>query len=339
MNATARKSLISEVTRQSIPARKPLLESRPQTPVFRPMPSLPSMDRVEMSSKAQEIQASDALKSNWSQMLNSGASLWVSALDPAATYRSTTKVPLEGYDQAKLDNPDHRTPKYVFGRVAQNFKLDSVQGDKAKAEQLLKAMLPELQAAGLEVVGVAGDRIQVKTEVGYEWVDVVRGAGSDSPGWWWGSEGKGTAQPTNTVKEWAAQTGVGLDSGASAPAVAAQGMAPSASKKVGLPGPESGPVLAILKKYSPTNDGIRAAMAEVQKLHPGAKILDHPVRLDKIQFADGRWSTSSSARAVPTLAGAGCPSNQFGLVAQVDQTGPMPEEQAKYPCRWGGSGE
>jgi len=308
MNAAARKSLISEVTRQSIPARNQVLESRPQAPVFRALPSLPSMDRVEMSSKAQEIQASDALKSNWSQMLSSGTTPTVSALDPAAAYRSSTKMPLEGYDQAKLGNPNHRTPKYIFGRVAQNFKLDSVQGDKAKAEQLLKAMVPELQAAGLEVVGVAGDRIQVKTEVGYEWVDVVRGAGSDSPGWWWGSEGKGTAQPTNTVQEWAAQTGVGMDSGASPQAMAAQGMPPAASKKVGLPGPDSGPVLAILKKFAPTNDGIRAAMPELQKLHPGAKILDHPVRLDKIQFADGA--------VVDVIVGSGGPNPSWGWMPE-----------------------
>ncbi|MBI3927624.1 MAG: hypothetical protein HY319_18945, partial [Armatimonadetes bacterium] len=122
----------------------------------------------------------------------------------AASYRSSTPVPLEGYDQGKLDNPNHRTPKYIFGRVARNYKLDSVQGDKAKAEELLRAMVPELRENGLEVVAVKGDRIQVKTEVGYEWVDVIRGAGSDNPGWWWGSEGKGTPQPTATVQEWAA---------------------------------------------------------------------------------------------------------------------------------------
>jgi hypothetical protein len=36
---------------------------------------------------------------------------------------------------------------------------------------------------------VKGDKIRVETELGQEWVDVVRGAGSGNPGWWWGSEG------------------------------------------------------------------------------------------------------------------------------------------------------
>lgn len=70
-------------------------------------------------------------------------------------------------------------------------------------------MVPELQAAGLEVVGVSGDKIQVKTEVGYEWVDVIRAAGGTNPGWQWGSEGAGTPNPTKDPKEWAAMTGIG----------------------------------------------------------------------------------------------------------------------------------
>lgn len=104
-------------------------------------------------------------------------------------------VPLEGYDYGKLHDANHRTVKYVFGRVASHTSLAGVH-DKAQADALLNSMLPALRAAGLEVVGAKGDKIQVKTEIGYEWVDVVRGAGSSNPGWWWGSEGKGTPSPT-----------------------------------------------------------------------------------------------------------------------------------------------
>jgi Domain of unknown function (DUF4214) len=98
-------------------------------------------------------------------------------------------VPLEGYDAGKLNNLDHRTVKYQFGRVASHFSLSGVT-DKASAEALLKSMVPALEAAGLKVHEVKGDKIRVDTPLGQEWVDVVRGAGSGSPGWWWGSEGK-----------------------------------------------------------------------------------------------------------------------------------------------------
>lgn len=114
---------------------------------------------------------------------------------PAPAHGEVGPVPLEGYDYGKLHNPAHRTVKYVFGRVASRTPLTSVR-DHASAEALLNSMVPTLRAAGLEIVGVKKDKIQVKTEIGYEWVDVVRGAGSGNPGWWWGSEGKGTPQPT-----------------------------------------------------------------------------------------------------------------------------------------------
>lgn len=118
----------------------------------------------------------------------------------AAKSRTVGPVPLEGYDAGKLHNPEHRTPKYLFGRVASHYPLDQVK-DHAAAEALLKQMLPDLKAAGLDVVAVNRDKIQVKTDLGYEWVDVVRGAGSGKPGWWWGSEGHGTPTPSASPAE------------------------------------------------------------------------------------------------------------------------------------------
>lgn len=107
-------------------------------------------------------------------------------------------TPLEGYDGGKLADPNHRTPKYLFGRVAQRYALAGVKSH-ADAEALLKRMLPEMKAAGLEISNISRDKILVKTEIGWEWVDVVRGAGGGNPGWWWGSEGKpvsgGSAPP------------------------------------------------------------------------------------------------------------------------------------------------
>lgn len=262
--------------RTSVPA----FRSSPPSPVRRTeaqpriaQPVQPQREEVQLSSRASEIQTSDHLKSNWTDMVSGNP-----ANDPAAAYRSQTKQPLEGYDQAKLDNLDHKTPKYLFGRVAQGFKLDSVQSDKTKAEELLKAMVPDLQAAGLEVVGVSGDKIQVKTELGYEWVDVIRGAGAPGPGWQWGSEGAGTPEPTKNVQEWEARTGVN-QAPASGPA-AAVGPAPQAgaSGSSGPSGPivlgkqiDSGKVLGILKKYPANGQGLTQAVRdpELQKLYPG----------------------------------------------------------------------
>lgn len=229
----------------------------------------------------------------------------------ADRFRATSKQPLEGYDQAKLDNPDHKTPKYLFGRVAQNFDLSSVKGDKSKAETLLKAMIPELKAAGLEVLSVEGDKIQVKTEVGYEWVDVIRGAGGDNPGWWWGSEAKGTQQPTANSHEWAAQTG---QSGAAGGAGGADAMA-GGGAAAGPKGPailgsqiDSGKVMGILQKYQPTNEGIRAALPELQQNFPGVTILDHPKRLDKLQFPNGA--------VVDVIVGSGGPNPKWGWMPE-----------------------
>lgn len=103
-------------------------------------------------------------------------------------------VPLEGYDSAKLHNPAHKTVKYLFGRVATRHSLAGVK-DKEAAGRLLTSMLPELKASGLDIRQVDRDKILVKTDIGWEWVDVVRGAGSGSPGWWWGSEGKAISGP------------------------------------------------------------------------------------------------------------------------------------------------
>ena len=37
------------------------------------------------------------------------------------------RVPLEGFDSGKLANPDHKSVKYLFGRVATHFGLESEQ--------------------------------------------------------------------------------------------------------------------------------------------------------------------------------------------------------------------
>lgn len=103
-------------------------------------------------------------------------------------------VALEGFDGRKLADSSHNTVKYLFGRVATHFPLDSVK-DHASAEALLNKMVPDLQAAGLEIVGVKRDKLLMKTPLGLESIDVVRGAGGGNPGWWWGADGTVASPP------------------------------------------------------------------------------------------------------------------------------------------------
>ena len=50
---------------------------------------------------------------------------------------------------------------------------------------------------------------------------------------------------------------------------------------------DRGRVLNILNKYRPSNAGITEAIKEVNGLYPEARVLSHPVRLDKIDFGGG----------------------------------------------------
>jgi hypothetical protein len=92
---------------------------------------------------------------------------------------------LSGYSQTKLADSSHTTPKYLFGRVAQNVDLSSVV-DKESAEALLRLMQPELEAAGLTILDISKDKIQVNDDNGNPvWVDVIRGSESGSPAFQW----------------------------------------------------------------------------------------------------------------------------------------------------------
>jgi len=94
------------------------------------------------------------------------------------------RAPISGYSEAKLANPDHRTPKYLFGRTAMWSDLSTIR-DKASAEQFLRDLLPDLRAAGLDVKDVKGDKILVTYQGRDGWVDVIRGANSGNPALQW----------------------------------------------------------------------------------------------------------------------------------------------------------
>lgn len=312
MNIEVNKNKVSFSTRASAlqTAARPQTATRTQAPAA-PTQATPVV-QTNFEQRNSAITANSEVNRVLTEAMNVGNQSTGNQASSADAYRSNTPVALEGYNSDKLNNPNHRTPKYIFGRVAQQFKLDSVTpsgaAGKAEAEKLLSAMVPELQKAGLEVVSVKGDRIQVKTEVGYEWVDVVRGSEGSNPGWQWGSEGKGTAQPTSDPKEWAQLTGQTAGGAAAAPSAGgapapvanshggliplafggAGGALPTAVRSTVLGDAiDSVKVLAVLKKYPPTNEGIRSAMPELTRLFPGVQLLDHPERLDKLQFPNG----------------------------------------------------
>lgn len=67
-------------------------------------------------------------------------------------------------------------------------------------------------------------------------------------------------------------------------------------------------VMAIVSKYPPTNEGIRAALPELQKEFPGVTILEHPKRLDKLQFPNGA--------IVDVIVGSGGPEPKWGWMPE-----------------------
>lgn len=102
----------------------------------------------------------------------------------STTFHGTTRPTMAGFDAGKLADVTHTTMRYKFGRVAQQYSLESVN-DKTSAQALLTTMKPDLEAAGLQVLGVDGDSIKVNDNGQETWIDVIRGSKSGSPAWQW----------------------------------------------------------------------------------------------------------------------------------------------------------
>jgi hypothetical protein len=93
---------------------------------------------------------------------------------------------LEGYDHNKLNDPSHNTPKYVVGRILQNYP-NTPEG--------LRAALPEIQRHFPEariVSGGKGDVLDFGSHTDPEGrplgrIDVIRAAGgpNNGEGWQW----------------------------------------------------------------------------------------------------------------------------------------------------------
>ena len=94
---------------------------------------------------------------------------------------------LEGFDMNKMDNASVQSVKYKFGRVAERYDVNGASSSMAGAESLLNSMTTDLSAAGLTILGVQNDKVQMLDDAGKAaWFDVIRGAGATGCGWQWG---------------------------------------------------------------------------------------------------------------------------------------------------------
>ena len=117
---------------------------------------------------------------------SNGNAFGLSGVVPTKSASSGPKSPMEGFDAVKLADPSRNHVKYKFARVAMNYSLNSVT-DKVSAGALLDSMKADLQAAGIDVLGIKGDKIQVNDDAGQPaWIDVMRGDGrGGAAAWQW----------------------------------------------------------------------------------------------------------------------------------------------------------
>lgn len=211
-------------------------------------------------------------------------------LNPSAGSRSTYGgAPVfTGFDAQKLAAPlklgadgQPSSAKYTFAKLAQ--ESGTMPRTKEEAERWFNEHIkPGMEAAGFQVDWVKGDKAMIRTRENPqgEVVDFVRGAGSNDPNY--------------TALAWQSEGPVGGASGTGA----------AGSGRV-----DRDFVLSILSKYPPTNEGIEQALEELRR-QPGyenARILQHPQRLDKIDFG---------GQVVDVIAGAGGPNPSWGWMPE-----------------------
>ncbi len=96
--------------------------------------------------------------------------------DSAAAVSASSPF-MEGFDTAKLNNPAHKTTKYIFGRTVQEL---GVSGSSSRDH--LQPLVDALRQKGLTDAKVVGDdKIDFGAGVGV--VDVITSKGT----WWWGT--------------------------------------------------------------------------------------------------------------------------------------------------------
>lgn len=201
-----------------------------------------------------------------------------------------------GFDASKLGGELKRvdgvaqSAKYTFAKLAQ--ASGTMPRTKAEAEQWFNEHIkPGLEKEGFGVDWVQGDKAMVRTRENPqgEVIDFVRGADSNDPNY--------------TALAWQSEGPVG-----------GHGPVPSGVTGKGAVGGSGFAdrqfVMSILANYPPTNEGIQHAVAELRK-KPGYEhvvVLEHPLRLDKLDFGKGH--------VVDVVVGSGGPNPSWGWMPE-----------------------
>jgi len=124
------------------------------------------------------------------------SSLWPATAPGTSTSTTTTTTPtsplppvLAGWDAGKWADPEHKSIKYVSGRIFAKYKPSDWLNPTTRDQ-----IVAELRAAGLNPTIVGDDSIDFND--GYGPIDVVQGAGAGGQAWQWlpaGGGGGGTA--------------------------------------------------------------------------------------------------------------------------------------------------
>ncbi len=199
-----------------------------------------------------------------------------------------------GFDAAKLGADLVRkdgvaqSAKYTFAKLAQ--ASGSMPTTKAEAEKwFTEHIKPGLEKEGFGVDWVQGDKALVRTRENPqgEVIDFVRAADSQNRG--------------EIALAWQSEGGSGTGGVSGVTGKGAVGGSGHADRNF---------VMSVLSNYPPTNDGIQRAVAELRK-HPGyehATILEHALRLDKIDFGRGT--------VVDVVVGSGGPNPSWGWMPE-----------------------
>jgi hypothetical protein len=92
---------------------------------------------------------------------------------------AVTYAPMFGFDTAKLNDPGHTTPKYVFARATQDLGVPS--GNRATMSAALPSIVEYAKSHGFPNAQVV-DSDEIDFGDGFGAIDVITSAG----GWWWG---------------------------------------------------------------------------------------------------------------------------------------------------------
>ena len=218
-----------------------------------------------------------------------------SATSGTASKVGTGEPPVfTGFDAAKLGADLVRkdgvaqSAKYTFAKLAQ--ASGSMPTTKAEAEKwFTENIKPGLEKEGFGVDWVQGDKALVRTRENPqgEVIDFVRAADSKDP--------------SQIALAWQSEGGSGTGGVSGVTGKGAVGGSGHADRDF---------VMSVLSNYPPTNEGIQRAVEELRK-HPGyehATILEHALRLDKIDFGRGT--------IVDVVVGSGGPNPSWGWMPE-----------------------